>query len=241
MDNKYNDTPSPHNPLVDRLAAVQARITAACAAAGRDPGSVSLLAVSKTHPDGAIRALAAAGQRAFGESYLQEAVDKIEALAGFGLTWHFIGRIQSNKTVQIAARFDWVQAVDRLEIAERLSRARGRERAPLQVCLQVNAWAEASKAGCAPRDLPSLAAAVAGLPGLALRGLMGIPPPAQDRARQRDLLRPLRGLFEDLRGRGLALDTLSMGMSADLEAAIAEGATMVRVGTDLFGPRAPVR
>jgi len=181
----------------------------------------------------------AAGQRAFGENYLQEALDKIAALKDRApdIEWHFIGPIQSNKTRPIAENFAWVHSVDRLKIAQRLSEQRPAALAPLNICIQVNVSGEASKSGCAPQDLPALAHAVAALPGLRLRGLMAIPEPASSEAEQRRPLRQLRELAEQLRAEGLALDTLSMGMSADLAAAIAEGATMVRIGTAIFGER----
>jgi pyridoxal phosphate enzyme (YggS family) len=226
-------TPAP----AQRLHAVQERIARACSEAGRDPATVRLLAVSKTFGASAVRELADAGQRAFGENYLQEALDKQVALAGQPLEWHFIGPIQSNKTRPIAGHFAWVHSVDRLKIAERLSAQRPAELPPLQVCLEVNVSGEASKGGVAPADLPGLADAVAKLPGMRLRGLMAIPAPSADRAAQRAAFRRVRELFDALLARGHALDTLSMGMSADLEAAILEGATIVRIGTALFGER----
>ena len=180
-----------------------------------------------------------AGQRAFGENYLQEALDKIAALQGKtpGLEWHFIGPIQSNKTRPIAEHFDWVHSVDRLKIAQRLSEQRPEELGPLNICLQVNISAEASKSGLAPEALPEVAAQVAQLPRLRLRGLMAIPAPSDDMKQQRAAFAAVRGLYEQLRAGGLAMDTLSMGMSADLEAAVAEGATIVRVGSAIFGAR----
>ncbi len=220
-----------------RLCAVRARIVSACGEAGRDPDSVQLLAVSKTFDAGAVRALAAAGQRAFGENYLQESLEKMTALADLPLTWHFIGPIQSNKTRPIAENFAWAHSVDRLRVAERLSAQRPSGLAPLQVCIEVNVSGEASKGGVAPPDLPALADVVAMLRGLRLRGLMAIPAPTPDPAAQRAAFRQVRELFDDLNSRGHALDTLSMGMSADLESAILEGATIVRVGTALFGER----
>lgn len=228
-------------PLADRLAAVRARVDAAARAAGRDPRSITLLAVSKTFPAADVAALACLGQREFGENYAREGVDKIAALRPDwpGLEWHFIGPLQSNKTREVAAEFDWVHAIDRLKIAQRLSAQRPPQRAPLQVCIQVNVDAEASKSGVAPDDAAALAAAVAELPALRLRGLMCIPAPREGLAAQRGPFARLRELRDAIvRERGLALDTLSMGMSADLEAAILEGATIVRVGTALFGRRA---
>ncbi len=221
----------------DRLQRVRAAIAAAECRYGRVPGAVRLLAVSKTHPAEALREAAAAGQDCFGESYLQEALPKIELLHDLGLEWHFIGPIQSNKTRPIAERFHWVHSVDRLKIAQRLSRQRPPELPALNVCLQVNVSGEASKAGCPPETLPALAREVAALPRLRLRGLMAIPAAATDLERQRLPFRSLRLALEALNDAGLALDTLSMGMSDDLEAAIAEGATLVRVGSAIFGSR----
>ncbi|MDX9707340.1 MAG: YggS family pyridoxal phosphate-dependent enzyme [Azospira sp.] len=220
-----------------RLQAVRARIDAAARAAGRDPAGVSLLAVSKTWPAGDVRAAAAAGQRAFGENYVQEGCAKIVELADLPLEWHFIGPLQSNKTRPVAESFDWVHSVDRLKIAERLSAQRPDGKAPINVCLQVNVSGEATKSGCTPAEAPALARAVAALPKLRLRGLMCIPEPEDDLAAQRAPFRALRSLYDDLRREGLPLDTLSMGMSHDAEAAIAEGATLVRIGTAIFGER----
>ena len=197
-----------------------------------------MLAVSKTWPADSVREAAAAGQRAFGENYVQEGVAKVEALAGLGLEWHFIGPLQSNKTRQVANSFAWVHSIDRLKIAERLSEQRDVHLPPLEVCIQVNVSGEASKSGVAPDDLPELARAVSALPRLRLRGLMAIPEPTSDVALQRARFASLRQLREQLNAGGLQLDTLSMGMSDDLEAAIAEGSTMVRVGTAIFGGRA---
>ena len=213
------------------------RIARAAEAAGRDAAEVSLLAVSKTWPADSVREAAAAGQRAFGENYVQEGADKVDALAGLGLEWHFIGPLQSNKTRLVANRFAWVHSIDRLKIAERLSAQRDAHLPPLEVCIQVNVSGEASKSGVAPAELPALAHAVAGLPRLRLRGLMAIPEPTSDVAVQRARFAALRELRDQLNAGGLALDTLSMGMSDDLEAAIAEGSTMVRVGTAIFGSR----
>lgn len=197
-----------------------------------------LLAVSKTWPADSVREAAAAGQRVFGENYVQEGVAKVEALAGLGLEWHFIGPLQSNKTRLVANSFAWVHSIDRLKIAERLSEQRDVHLPPLEVCIQVNVSGEASKSGVAPDDLPELARAVAALPRLRLRGLMAIPEPTSDVALQRARFASLRQLRDQLNAGGLQLDTLSMGMSDDLEAAIAEGSTMVRVGTAIFGGRA---
>ena len=225
--------------VAHNLSATNARIAAACSACGRPADAVRLLAVTKTQPAEVVRAAAEAGQRAFGENYVQEALAKIEVLADWRdrLEWHLIGPLQSNKTRPVAEAFDWVQSVDRLKIAERLSEQRPPQLPPLQVCLQVNISSEASKSGVAPADVPALARAVAALPRLKLRGLMAIPEPADDPAAQRVPHRALRALFDALNAEGLGLDTLSMGMSADLEAAVAEGATLVRVGTALFGAR----
>ena len=214
------------------------RIARAAVAAGRDPAGVRLLAVSKTWPAESVREAAAAGQRAFGENYVQEGVAKVEALADLGLEWHFIGPLQSNKTRLVANRFAWVHSIDRLKIAERLAEQRDVHLPPLDVCIQVNVSGEASKSGVVPADLPELARAVASLPRLRLRGLMAIPEPTPDVALQRARFASLRMLRDELNAAGLGLDTLSMGMSDDLEAAIAEGSTMVRVGTAIFGARA---
>ena len=225
--------------IADKLAQVHERIESACTGAGRPVQSVTLLVVSKTFAAAAVREAFAAGERRFGENHVQEGVDKIEALAELRaqIEWHLIGPVQGNKTRLVAERFDWVHSVDRLKIAERLSAQRPAHLPPLAVCLQVNISGEASKSGLAPRDVAAAAHAVAALPRLALRGLMAIPEPAADFDAQRRPHRALRELFEALRGDGLALDTLSMGMSADLEAAIAEGATLVRVGSAIFGDR----
>jgi pyridoxal phosphate enzyme (YggS family) len=222
---------------VARLQAVRTRIVRASGEAGRDPATVQLLAVSKTFGPAAVRALAAAGQGAFGENYVQEALEKQRALADLPLVWHFIGPIQSNKTRPIVENFAWAHSVDRLKVAERLSAQRPPGLPRLHVCLEVNVSGEASKGGVAPAELPALADAVARLPALRLRGLMAIPAPAADAAAQRAAFRRVRELFDALKARGHDLDTLSMGMSADLEAAILEGATIVRVGTALFGER----
>lgn len=224
-------------PIPANLQAVHARIAAACKAVGRAPQETRLLAVSKTWPAADVREATRCGQRAFGENYVQEGVAKIEALADLDLEWHFIGPLQSNKTRQVAEHFAWVHTVDRLKIAERLSAQRPEHLPPLQVCVQVNVSGEASKSGVAPEEAAALAHAVAGLPRLQLRGLMAIPEPTEDAARLAAQFAVLRTLFETLQAEGLPLDTLSMGMSHDLESAIAAGATMVRVGTAIFGAR----
>ena len=220
--------------IADHLGALAARIDSAALACGRDPASIKLLAVSKTKPAAAVREAYAAGVRDVGENYLQEALAKQDELTDLALTWHFIGPIQSNKTKAIAEHFDWVHSVDRLKIAQRLSEQRPTELAPLNICLQVNVSGEDSKSGCTPAELPALAAAVATLPGLRLRGLMAIPEPSDERAVQEAAFARLRELQASL---NLGLDTLSMGMSHDLEAAISQGATWVRIGTALFGAR----
>jgi len=218
---------------------VRARISRACEAAQRPVQSVTLLCVSKTFGADAVREAHAAGERRFGENYVQEALDKIAALGDLraSLEWHLIGPLQSNKTRAVAEQFDWVHSVDRLKIAQRLSEQRPASLPPLQVCLQVNISGEASKSGLAPGEVPAVAKAVAALPRLRLRGLMAIPEPEGDLAAQRVPHRRLSELLDQLRAEGLDLDTLSMGMSADLEAAILEGATLVRVGSAIFGAR----
>ena len=223
--------------IAENLAQVHAQIQASCQAAGRPESSVRLLAVSKTWGADAVRAAHAAGQTAFGENYIQEAVDKITALHDLPLEWHCIGPIQSNKTRLVAEHFDWVHSIDRLKIAQRLSEQRPAHLPPLQVCIQVNVDGGATKSGVAPQDLPALAQAVAALPRLQLRGLMTIPEPAESPEAARAVHRQARQLLEALQAQGLALDTLSMGMSADMEAAILEGSTLVRVGTAIFGKR----
>jgi pyridoxal phosphate enzyme (YggS family) len=220
-----------------RLQAVKSRIAAACEGVGRDPRDIVLVAVGKTFPAGDIRAAHAAGQRDFGENQAQEAVAKIDALRDLALVWHFIGPVQSNKTRAVAERFDWVHSIDRLKIAERLAEQRPAGLPPLQVCVQVNVSGEASKSGVPPLDAAALAHAVARLPRLRLRGLMTIPEPTTDMALARRRFETVRDLQAGLVREGLALDMLSMGMSDDLEAAIAAGATMVRVGSAIFGPR----
>jgi pyridoxal phosphate enzyme (YggS family) len=223
--------------LPERVLAVRERMAQAAARAGRNAQSVTLLAVTKAQPPEVVRAAADCGLRDFGESYLQEALGKLDALQDRALTWHFVGRIQANKTRAIAAAFAWVHAVDRLKVAARLSEQRPHHAPPLNVCLQVRLAEEAAKGGVPAGELAALAHAVALLPRLKLRGLMCIPPEESQPERQRAWFRELRGLLEALNGGGAALDTLSMGMSGDFEAAIEEGATIVRVGTALFGPR----
>jgi PLP dependent protein len=225
--------------IASNIQQVRTRIARACAAAQRPVQSVTLLTVSKTFSAEAVREAFAAGERRFGENYVQEAVAKVEALEDLRphIEWHLIGPLQTNKTRMAARHFDWVHSVDRLKIAERLSEQRPADLPPLSVCLQVNVSGEANKGGVAPAELPALAHAVAQLPGLRLRGLMSIPAPAADEAQQRAPHRQLCELMQQLQGEGLALDTLSMGMSADLESAILEGATMVRIGTAIFGTR----
>ena len=227
---------SPQN-LPENIRRVQERIKLAAAECGRSVDSITLLAVCKSQPAEVVRAAALAGLCEFGESYVQEALGKIEALRDLALTWHFVGKIQTNKTRDIAENFAWVHGIDRLRIAERLSAQRPSHAAALNLCLQVNIGAEASKGGLAPPEVPELAARIGALPRLRLRGLMGIPPAASDRAAQRQPFAELSGLLASLNARGAHLDTLSMGMSADFEAAILEGATIVRVGTALFGAR----
>ncbi|MBL8380083.1 MAG: YggS family pyridoxal phosphate-dependent enzyme [Burkholderiales bacterium] len=221
----------------DNLAHVRERMRAACTSAGRAPDSVRLLAVSKTFPAEAVAAAHAAGQSAFGENYVQEGVAKAQALAHLPLEWHYIGPIQSNKTRPIAEHFAWVHGIERLKIAERLSDQRPAHLPDLQVCIQVNISGESSKSGLESAALLTLARAVAALPRLKLRGLMTIPQPAQGLDAQRAPFRELRLLLEQLNAQGLDCDTLSMGMSADMEAAILEGSTLVRIGTAIFGQR----
>ncbi|WP_367086075.1 YggS family pyridoxal phosphate-dependent enzyme [Pseudomonas sp. HOU2] len=220
--------------IADNIQLVSSRIQAATAAAGRSENSVQLLAVSKTKPAQDLREAYAAGLRDFGENYLQEALGKQLELADLPLIWHFIGPIQSNKTRAIAEHFDWVHSVDRLKIAQRLSEQRPAELPPLNICIQVNVSGEASKSGSTPADLPALAEAISTLPRLKLRGLMAIPEPTEDRAEQDAAFAAVQRLQASL---NLPLDTLSMGMSHDLESAIAQGATWVRIGTALFGAR----
>lgn len=233
------------NPVQERLAAVRERIRAACGQSGRSPDSVRLIAVSKTFPAEAVRASMLAGQRDFGENYVQEAVDKIAELRNAATAqgeppcWHFIGPLQSNKTRPVTQNFEWVHSVEREKIAARLSEQRDAHLPALQVCIQVNVSGESSKSGVAPAEVERLAAAVAALPRLALRGLMAVPEPTDDASLQRRRFAQLRSILERLNASGFGLDTLSMGMSADLEAAIEEGATMVRIGTAIFGERRP--
>jgi hypothetical protein len=223
--------------IAARLLTLHERLAQAALDCARDPRGVSLLAVSKTYDHNAVRQVARTGQRDFGENYLQEALDKQRALADLDLVWHFIGPIQSNKTRRIAENFAWVHSVDRLSIAERLSEQRPAHAPPLNVCLEVNVSGETSKGGIRPDETVRLAEQVAALPRLSLRGLMTIPAPTSDRACQRAAFAWVRSLFESMKARGLQPDTLSMGMSGDFEAAIAEGATIVRIGTAIFGPR----
>ena len=224
-------------PIAERLAALHQRIKSACAAAGRAPETVTVLAVGKAQPVAALAEAHAAGQRDFAENYLQEALAKIAALPRSGLRWHFIGPLQSNKTADVARHFDWVHGVDREKTARRLSDQRPGELPPLNVCVQVNISGESSKSGVAPIDAAGLCRAVAALPRLKLRGLMAIPAPARPGADPREPYRRLRELYKSLTRGGLELDTLSAGMSDDFEAAIAEGSTMVRIGTAIFGKR----
>ena len=223
--------------IASALQAVRSRIALAATAAGRPVASIQLLAVSKTFPADAVRQAYTAGQRAFGESYVQEAVGKVEVLNDLPLRWHFIGPIQSNKTRPIAENFAWVHSLDRARIADRLSAGRPSNLPDLQVCLQVNVSGESSKSWVAPEDLPALARHVRTLPRLKLRGLMAIPEPTDDPVKQRLAFVHLRQILEQLNAAGFHLDTLSMGMSDDFEAAIAEGATIVRVGNAIFGER----
>jgi len=226
---------SPGNTIKQRYERVVSEIADAARRSGRKPDEIRLLGVSKQQPAAAVRALAELGLRDFGENYLQDALAKQDELADLSLTWHFIGPVQSNKTRDIANRFDWVHSVDRLKIARRLSQQREAQ-GELNLCLQVNIDDEASKSGLHPGAVRETAVAIAGLPNLRLRGLMAIPKPEKDPERQRAAFRRVRELFETLPG-GLELDTLSMGMTGDMAAAIAEGATIVRIGTAVFGPR----
>jgi hypothetical protein len=227
--------------IEDNLHRVRARLQQACDAAGRSIDEVTLLAVSKTFEADAVRQAYAAGQQAFGENYVQEGVEKVAQVRALGtcpgIVWHCIGPLQSNKTRLVAEQFDWVQSIDRLKIAQRLSEQRPAHLPPLQVCIQVNVDGGANKSGVAPGEAPELARAVAALPRLRLRGLMAIPEPAPDFETQRALFLRARAVFDELRTQGLELDTLSLGMSDDLEAAVAAGSTMVRVGRAVFGHR----
>lgn len=235
------EPPTESLTLAARLDALRARIRAAETHYDRQPGSVALLAVSKTFPAAAIAALHARGQRCFGESYVQEALVKISELAPLDIEWHFIGRIQSNKTRDVAKHFSWVHGLDRLAIAQRLNDQRPAAAAPLNVCIEINVDDESSKAGVSLAALPELAHAIAGLPRLRLRGLMALPAPTAEFALQKAAFTHAHAAMEDLRHHGLPLDTLSMGTSGDLEAAVAAGATIVRIGTALFGPRVSAR
>jgi hypothetical protein len=225
------------SPISERLQAILSRMGDAARQAGRTPESVRLVAVSKSQPATALRLAHVAGQSAFGENYLQEALGKMAELADLPLEWHFIGPIQSNKTRPIAEHFDWVHSIDRLKIAQRLSDARPQNLPPLNVCIEVNISHEASKSGVAPAEVGALATAITQLPRLRFRGLMAIPEPCNDVVQQRANFAVLRAIKEQLQQQGLELDTLSMGMSHDFEAAILEGATLVRIGTAIFGPR----
>lgn len=226
-----SDSPS------SRLQSVRTRVAAAATRAAREPRDITVVAVSKTQPAVALAALATLGQRHFGENYLQEALEKIETLRGRGLVWHFIGQLQSNKTRAVAEHFDWVHTVDRLKLIERLSAQRPLHAPPLEICIQVKLGDEDGKGGASPAELPSLLAAAAAAPRVRLRGLMALPPAESDEIAQRRWFAELRRLFDLARRDHPALDTLSMGMSGDLEAAILEGATLVRIGTALFGER----
>lgn len=223
--------------FAENLFTVEQRIQAACRAASRPRDRVLLLAVSKTIPPVRLREAALAGQTSFGENYVQEALPKLSALADLPLDWHHIGPIQSNKTADIAAHFGWAQGVDRLRIATRLAGQRPAHLPPLKVCVQVNVSGEASKSGCAPSEALALCRAIAALPGLQLRGLMTLPAPTMSEREARASFRQLRAIYDAARAEGMALDTLSMGMSDDFEAAIAEGATLIRIGSALFGRR----
>jgi pyridoxal phosphate enzyme (YggS family) len=225
--------------IAENLQRVRDRISQACSRFGRANDSVELLAVSKTFPGVTVREAFTAGQRRFGENYVQEAMAKITELADLRaqLEWHLIGPLQSNKTRVVAEHFDWVHTIDRIKVAERLSEQRPPELPPLQVCIQVNTSGEASKSGVAPADALTLARAVSALPRLRLRGVMALPAPSHDQAEQAQELARVRAVYDALRDQGLPLDTLSMGMSQDLETAIAQGSTLVRVGTALFGNR----
>ena len=223
--------------IATNLQAVRERIAKAARAVGRDPAEVTLLAMSKSKPLADILAAADAGQNAFGENYAQEGVEKISLTVNRHFAWHFTGPLQSNKTRLVAENFAWVHTVERLKIAERLSAQRPDNLPPLQVCVQVNVSGEASKSGCAPKEALALCLAIAALPRLKLRGLMAIPEETEDFEKQRQPFRALRSIADSIRAAGVPLDTLSMGMSHDLEAAIAEGATIVRIGTAIFGER----
>ncbi|WP_439106462.1 YggS family pyridoxal phosphate-dependent enzyme [Congregibacter sp.] len=226
-----------NEPIPGNIAKVLQQVSSAVEKYQRTPGSVRVMAVSKTQPAEAVRSAASAGLTDFGENYLQEALEKIDACGDLELTWHFIGPIQSNKTRAIAANFDWVHSVDREKLLRRLSEQRDPSRLPLNICIQVNVSGEDSKSGVAPQELPSLLSLGARLPNLRLRGLMAIPAPAEDFAAQKQACDVLASLFLEAQQEHPSLDTLSMGMSADLEAAIASGSTLVRIGTAIFGAR----
>ncbi len=225
------------NERLKRLENVRSRIEFACKNSGRDRSEVRLLAISKKHPPELIRAYFGLGQATFGENKAQEALRKLESLRDLAIEWHFVGPVQSNKTRDLAAHFDWVQSIDRVKVLNRLSAQRAEDAAPLNICLQVNIDREAQKSGLDPDMVAEMAERAAALPRLRLRGLMAIPRLTTDQVVARDSFRRLRELYEELRAAGYPLDTLSMGMSADLELAIEEGSTMVRIGTDLLGPR----
>lgn len=224
--------------IAEKIAQVARKINATCEDVNRSPAEIILLAVSKTRSADEVREAFQQGMTHFGENYLQEALNKMQSLDDLPLEWHFIGPVQSNKTRQIAESFDWVHSVDRLKIARRLSEQRPADLADLNICLQVNIDDESSKSGCAPDEALELAREIASLPHVKLRGLMAIPAPSDDEAVQRQAFAKVRALAETLRANGIPIDTLSMGMSGDLSAAIAEGSTLVRIGTALFGPRA---
>jgi len=223
--------------IAQSLEEIRNRVTVLEGRYGRSPGEVSVLAVSKTKPPEAVRAAAEVGQRDFGENHLQDALTKLDGLEDLDLVWHFIGPVQSNKTRVVAARFDWVHSIDRAKIARRLNEQRPEDLPPLEVCLQVNVSGEASKSGVEPDKVEELAGVVSEMPRLRLRGLMTLPHPCEDLEEQRRPFATLRGIKESLNAGGLALDTLSMGMTNDMEAAIAEGATIIRIGTAIFGAR----
>ena len=226
--------------IAQSLEEIRNRVTILERQYARPPGSVKVIAVSKTKPPEAVRAAAEAGQRDFGENHLQDSLSKLDALADLDLVWHFIGPVQSNKTRIIAERFDWVHSIDRAKIARRLSEQRPDDRPPLEVCIQVNVSGETSKSGAAPGEVEELVRLVGDLPRLRLRGLMTLPRPSDDLAEQRRPFRELRTALEALNTHGFHLDTLSMGMTNDMEAAIAEGATLIRIGTAIFDAREPV-
>ena len=232
-----DDQQSAQTNVATRIASVRAEISRLEQEYGREPGSVQLLAVSKTKPSTLIREVAATDQLHFGENYADEGVEKSLELQKLSLTWHYIGHIQSNKTKLIASHYDWVQGVDRLKIAKRLNEHRGTELPPLNICIQLKLDAEESKSGCTTEELDELAAFIAAAPHLKLRGLMAIPAPRADTASQREVFRELNSWYQTVQSAHASVDTLSMGMSGDMPAAIAEGATMVRIGTAVFGAR----